>query len=86
MELFRTGERARSVFLKPSRKFNLLFVGDGVRDESLSINPQCPPLWVLLICPFFKFLSLFDPITVRVGVDGVVVARLGEDSGVVDRL
>lgn len=64
--------------------FNLLFVGDGVRDESLSIKLLCPPLCVrIILFPFFELLSLFNPGTVNVGVGG---ARLGEDSGVVVRL
>lgn len=31
MELLRPGERVRKVFLNPSKKFSLLFVGLGVR-------------------------------------------------------
>lgn len=35
-ELLRTGDRVRRVLLNPSRKFSLLLVGLGVRDESWS--------------------------------------------------
>lgn len=45
IELLRTGDRARRVFLNPSRKLSLLFVGLGVRGNSQSK----PPYWVLCI-------------------------------------
>lgn len=86
MELVRTGERARNVFLNPSRKFNLLLVGLGVRGVSPSNPPVCARWtgWFFRECPFLRSL-LADPVTVRVG--GIDTAALVTDgSGVVPRL
>ena len=85
MELVRTGERARKVFLNPSRKLSLLFVGLGVR----GCSPSSPPVSERCTGGFFLgvplLLSLLaDPDTVSVG--GIDAGERVTGSGVVVRL
>lgn len=79
MELLRTGERVRRVFLNPSRKFSLLFVGLGVRGCAHSNPPvleRCKGCW-------FVLWSLVDPGTISVGGTDTVARIAGSDVVVV---
>lgn len=81
MELLRIGERVRRVFLNPSRKVSLLFVGLGVRGCTHSNPPVCERCngWLLWSLPLSRFV---DPETISVGGTDTV-ARTGSDVVVV---
>lgn len=82
--MLRTGERARRVFLNPSKKFSLLFVGLGVRGGP---SPSKPPVCdrctgCVLRC---VLLSLFAAPDI-VSIGGTETAARITGSGVVPRL